>query len=132
MFFFHFFQSNYPVLPTNNPVAVENVLVDESGDDSEDEWDYVKVNKEKAEQERNTEGAEAIGAKGNDIDSLNVGQDQEARSPTLSALSVDEKELVVEQPFTEQSHTIAQALVEPEETCGEVTYRKIHQFSFFI
>lgn len=35
------------MLPTNNSVPIENVVVAESGDDSDDGWDYIKVNKDK-------------------------------------------------------------------------------------
>lgn len=37
------------MLPTNNSVPIENVVVAESGDDSDDGWDYIKVNKDKEE-----------------------------------------------------------------------------------
>lgn len=39
------------MLPTNNSVPIESVVVAESGDDSDDGWDYIKVNKDKAEQQ---------------------------------------------------------------------------------
>lgn len=32
-------------MPTNDQVPIENVIVAESGDDSEDEWNYIKVDK---------------------------------------------------------------------------------------
>lgn len=35
------------MLPTNNSVPIENVVVAESGDDSDDGWNYIKVNKDK-------------------------------------------------------------------------------------
>lgn len=31
------------VLPSNDQVAIESVIVAESGDDSDDEWNYIKV-----------------------------------------------------------------------------------------
>lgn len=33
------------VLPTNDQVPIENIIVAESGDDSDDEWNYIKVDK---------------------------------------------------------------------------------------
>lgn len=49
-------------MPTNDQVSIENVIVVESGDDSEDEWNYIKVDKnvtksdkELPEQERDEE-----------------------------------------------------------------------------
>lgn len=97
------------VLPTNNSVPIENVVVAESGDDSEDEWDYIKVDKEKPEQDRET--------------SVALGSEQEkdhlreniSSSPPPTA-TFGETEFI-----NQQSHALAQAIAQPEEACTEVT-----------
>lgn len=109
------------VLSTNNSVHIENVVVAESGDDSDDEWNYIHVNKEKSEENRQTPVAleiedekilkPAAGAE-------EVEEDVEVAiitSPTPPTASLGEAE------FTNQeSHAIAQAFAEPEEVCTEV------------
>lgn len=114
------------MLPTNNSVPIENVVVAESGDDSEDEWNYIKVeNKEKPDQERETP-VEAD-SEHDDKESLKeadiaakiaagfVEDDAIITSPTPPTASLGETDF-----FNQQSHAIAQALAEPEEACSEV------------
>lgn len=43
------------VSPTNNQIQVESVIVAESGEDSDDEWNYIKVDKD----DKSVEGSEA-------------------------------------------------------------------------
>lgn len=42
------------VLPTNDQVPVENVIVAESGEDSDDEWNYIKVDKNDTKSDKAT------------------------------------------------------------------------------
>lgn len=106
------------VLSTNNSVHIEHVTVGESGDDSDDEWNYIQVTKEKPEEEHQTpveleiEGEKiakpAAGA-------VEIEEEAIITSPTPPTASLGEAE------FTNQeSHAIAQAFAEPEEVCTEV------------
>lgn len=99
------------VLPTNNSVPIQNVVV-ESGDDSDDEWDYVKVNKEeksKAEQHREFVEHEQQASE-------KQFNEDEITSPTPPTASLGEADFI--EP--EESHAEAQALAEPEEACSEL------------
>lgn len=114
-------------------------MVAESGDDSEDEWNYIKVaDKEKLDQERETpvelecehdkkESLIEVGGADNDVDevaviaaasvaSAVVQEDAIITSPTPPTASLGETDFI-----NQQSHAIAQALAEPEEACSEVT-----------
>lgn len=49
--------------PIEDPIQPENVIVPESGEDSEDEWNYIKVNRnanENETQERNIISQETV------------------------------------------------------------------------
>lgn len=124
MLFSPFFHT---VLPTNNSVPIENVVVAESGDDSEDEWNYIKVadKEEKPDQEREKsvefkseqdekKNLEEVAAAYNDDDEEAAVQ-EDITSPTPPTASLGEKDFI-----NQQSHAIAQALAEPEEACSEV------------
>ena len=140
---FDFFPFFHTVLPTNSSVPIENVVVAESGDDSEDEWNYIKVaDKEKPDQERELpvelesehdekESLKEVVAADNDDDqeaaviaaaSAAVQEDAFITSPTPPTASLGETDFI-----NQQSHAIAQALAEPEEACSEV---RINCFTF--
>lgn len=80
---------------------VENVVVAESGDESEDEWNYIQGNKDASEITETTKSTEDI-----------------AISPSPPTASIGEPE--IEHPTPEESHAIAQAIVESQESCTEV------------
>lgn len=88
------------MLPTND-LLVENVVVAESGEDSEDEWNYIKVNKN---------GDEESGA--------NKSTEDIANSPTPPTASIGEPD--IDLPSAEESHAVAQAIAESQEICSEV------------
>lgn len=48
------------VLPTNDQVPIENIIVAESGDDSEDEWNYIKVDQNTTKSDKATPEPERI------------------------------------------------------------------------
>lgn len=115
--FFCFFEIFIELPTTDN--TVENVVVIESGDESEDEWNYVQVNKNGEEQTEKTKST------------VNI------RSPSPPTVSVDEpeqqqqpqefgqqhlEELVDHQSVAtpEESHAISQAFAVSEEICAEV------------
>lgn len=110
------------MLPSNNSVPVENVVVAESGDDSDDEWNYIKVDKDKLNQKLET----PVGL-GSDLEkeALKQAIDEDAviTSPTPPTASLGETDLI-----NQESHAIAQALAEPEEACTEV-YVFLFEFS---
>lgn len=100
------------MLPTNSSVPIENVVVAESGDDSDDEWNYIKVDKEKPDQELDTPI---------ELDSdkeVKPAADEDITSPTPPTTSLGEIDFI-----NQESHAIAQAFVEPEEVCSEVIFR---------
>lgn len=106
------------MLPTNSSVPIENVVVAESGDDSEDEWNYIKVDKEKqSEQERET----SVELDDSDLDKNHskqaVDEDALLTSPTPPTAPLGETDFV-----NQESHAIAQAFAEPEEACSEVGF----------
>lgn len=115
----HFFCIQFSVLPTNNQVTVENVVVVESGDDSDDEWDYIQVNKDKAEQQeqqqqaQDIESAELVSAKGDQIETT-----QQFEEVAAAVSSAPLELLLGEEP--QIAHAVAQAFAEPEEACTEV------------
>lgn len=134
MVLFGLFTFSRTVLPTNSSVPIENVVVAESGDDSEDEWNYI-AGKEKPDQERETpvelesehdekESLKEVGAADNDDQeaaviaaaSAAVPEDAIITSPTPPTASLGETDFI-----NQQSHAIAQALAEPEEACSEVS-----------
>lgn len=95
------------MLPTNNSVPIENVVVNESGDDSEDEWNYIKVDKEKPEQDREP----SVILQGEpETDQLK----EDTASPTPTA-TFSETDFIVQ-----QSHALAQTIEKPEEASIEV------------
>lgn len=106
------------MLPTNNQVPIENVVVAESGDDSEDEWNYIKVDKEKPEQEK-TEDRETPNVElesEHDIEPSKEVAEGDITSPTPPTASLGETDFI-----NQQSHAIAQAFAQPEEACSEVS-----------
>lgn len=90
----------FTVLPTNDHL-VENVVVPESGEESEDEWNYIKVNKNGEEEPDTNKSTEDI-----------------ANSPTLPTASIGEPD--IDLITAEQSHAVAQAIAEPQEICSKV------------
>lgn len=101
------------MLPTNNSVPIENVVVAESGDDSEDEWNYIKVDKEIPEQEHQSLiGSEDELGKESSKPIIEEADIISSTPPTASASEID--------LIHQESHAIAQAFVEPEEVCSEV------------
>lgn len=100
------------MLPTNNSVPIENVVVADSGDESEDEWNYIKVDKEKLEQDRETPVELDIE---HDKEHSKQAADEDITSPTPPTASLGETDFI-----NQQSHAIAQALAQPEEACSEV------------
>lgn len=104
------------MLPTNNSVPIENVVVAESGDDSDDEWNYIKVNSDKkSEQERETP-VELDTEHDKDHSIPAAEEDAILTSPTPPTASLGETVDFV----NHESHAIAQAFAEPEEACTEV------------
>lgn len=98
------------VLPTNNSVPIENVVVNESGDDSEDEWNYIKVDKEKPEQDRETP---VTLQSDQETDQLK----EETASPTPPTATFSETDFI-----HQQSDALAQTIASPEEACIEVMW----------
>lgn len=76
-------------------------MVAESGDDSEDEWNYVKVDKNGKEDTETHKLTENIVS---------------PSPPTVSIGEPDDHDI----ESVEEAHAIAQAIAEPEETCLEV------------
>lgn len=110
----------FTVLPTNNSVPIENVVVAESGEDSDDEWNYIKVDKEKqSEQEAkapvNLDGVQPEKEAASSEQHQDEAVEEDITSPTPPTASIGETDFV-----HQQSHAIAQAFVEPEEVCTEV------------
>lgn len=107
------------VLPTNNQVPIENVVVAESGDESEDEWNYIKVDKEKPEQDNKSEDRETPNIElesEHDKEQSKQAAEEDITSPTPPTASLGETDFV-----NQQSHAIAQAFAQPEEACSEVS-----------
>lgn len=109
------------MLPTNNSVPIENVVVNESGDDSEDEWNYIKVDKEKPEEDRETP---VILQSEQETDQFK----EDTASPTTPP--PPPTATFTETDFTNQeSHALAQTIAQPEEAGTEVcscsTYKVI-------
>lgn len=91
------------VLPTNNSVPIENVVVAESGDDSEDEWDYIKVDKEIPEQDRETPGTlQPEDDKGHSKEDI--------LSSTPPTATFDDTEFI-----NQQTRALAEAILQPVE-----------------
>lgn len=101
------------MLPTNNSVPIENVVVvAESGDESEDEWNYFKGDKEKPEQDRET--PVQLDTE-HDKEHSKPAAEEDITSPTPPTVSLGETDFI-----NQQSHAIAQAFAQPEEACSEV------------
>lgn len=69
--YWNFFLFPFATDPTEDSIQPENVIVPESGEDSEDEWNYIKVNQnanENETQERNIISQETV-------ESLNICPD---------------------------------------------------------
>lgn len=107
------------VLPTNNSVPIENVVVADSGDDSEDEWDYIKVDKENPEQDHGTPivALQKGGEEEKEVEKKEVGEEkghliEDIASPTPPppAATFDETEFI-----NHQSPTLVEAIAQPEE-----------------
>lgn len=116
------------MLPTNNSVPIENVVVAESGDDSDgdDGWNYIHGEKEKQSgQERDTPVELIDSENEKDHSKPAIEVDSILTSPTPPTASIGETEFV-----NQESHAIAQAFAEPEEACSEVFAQ--HGFLFFI
>lgn len=127
------------VLPTNSSVPIENVVVAESGDDSDDEWDYIKgADNQKADQERETpvkletEQSDKESLKEANIDAAATAAVADDDNEAAAAGTIEEDAIITsptpptaplgEPDFiNQQSHAIAQALAEPEEACSEVS-----------
>lgn len=80
---------------------MENVVVAESGEDSDDEWNYIKVNKNGEEKDTEIKASE-----------------DPITSPSPPTASIGEPELEIGQ--AEESHALAQAIAESQESCSEV------------
>lgn len=136
------------MLPTNNSVPIENVVVAESGDDSDDDWDYIHVKKDQkiegaepqiqgVEQQKQQPQEHQVEQEleqqqepqlVQELEHLEQEQqfhhqefvDDEAAitSPTPPTASIGETDLI-----NQESHAVAQAFAEPVEACSEV---KIH------
>lgn len=105
------------VLPTNNSVPIENVVVNESGDDSEDEWDYFKGDKAKPEeQDRETSVTLQSEPEKDHLKEEDISLPTSPPPPPTTA-TFGETEFI-----SQQSHALAQAIAQPEEACTEVTY----------
>lgn len=94
------------VLPTNNQVPIENVIVAESGDDSDDEWNYIKVNKdgatsEKSNENLNVDAESVVSNSDKDNDEKPVIDDT---APTPNTPSTGEPD-IVEQLVTKEIDT---------------------------
>ncbi|XP_031630592.1 uncharacterized protein LOC116345413 [Contarinia nasturtii] len=111
------------VLPTNNSVPIENVVVAESGEDSDDEWNYIKVDKEKQPEQENKTPIELEIEQPEEAASSEQHQEEaveeDITSPTPPTASIGETDFV-----NQQSHAIAQAFAEPEEVCTELLEEK--------
>lgn len=105
------------MLPTNNQVPNENVL-GESGDESEDEWKFIKGDKEKPEQKEQEDDNRETPVEfeiEHDKDHLKQAAEEDITSPTPPTASLGETDFI-----NQQSHAIAQAFAQPEESCSEV------------
>lgn len=124
-FCFSFFHSLLSVLPTNDQVPIENVVVAESGDDSDDEWNYIQVSKNQEDIEKARKDAEkeiqdeAADEEEEEEDKENYKPVEDITSPTPPTASIGEVDI----GQVEESHAIAQAIaIETEELCSEVSF----------
>lgn len=121
-FFFNNFSLFFTVLPTNDQVPIENVVVAESGDDSDDEWNYIQVSKSQKDTEEPHNDAEKeieheAADEEEEEDKENYKPVDDITSPTPPTASIGEVDI----GQTEESHAISQAIaVETEELCSEV------------
>lgn len=111
------------MLPTNNSVPIENVVVAESGEDSDDEWNYIKVDKEKQSEHERETPVELDSENDKDHPKASAEEDAFLTSPTPPTASIGESDFV-----NQESHAIAQAFAEPEEACSEV--HNVHTLDF--
>lgn len=112
------------VLPINNSVPIENVVVAESGDDSEDEWDYIKGDKDKQPEHEPTAFSAGIE---HDTDLL-LAKNQHFGEPNPFATSAESPAAsLFDADLIAPSHAVSQAFVEPEEACVEVSIASPHR-----
>lgn len=111
------------MLPINNSVPIENVVVAESGDDSEDEWDYIKGDKGK----QSEHDPDACSASVEHDTNLLLEKNQQIDEPeSLVASPTPPTASLVDVDFIAPSHAVVQAFVEPEEACVEVSLEMKH------
>lgn len=97
---FFFCNSTEPIV---DHTAAENVVVPESGEDSEDEWNYIKVQqKEEVEQQPQPE--------------LIAPEEQETSFGGEPIYPIDDDGT----ENVEELHAVSQALAESQEACSEV------------
>lgn len=82
------------VLPTNDQVPIENVIVAESGDDSDDEWNYIKVDKSTTKSDKASPEPERIEEA---EDSKPVLEDSVEDTATPPTASIGEPDIIASQ-----------------------------------
>lgn len=90
---------------------MENVVVAESGDDSDDEWNYIQVNKNGEEDTENNKSTEDI----------------VSPSPPTASIGEPDNDLIP----PGESHALSQAIAESEESCAEVSHQLISTFTLY-
>lgn len=98
--------------PIVDHTAAENVVVPESGEESEDEWNYIKVQKEEATR---ISPSTLI----TDID-VDINETEEFIGTTAADYSNSETAAKIE-----ELHAVSQALAETQEACVEVEIFRI-------
>lgn len=93
----------------------QNVVVPESGEDSEDEWNYINV--KHADTKRDV--ALSLIAHPNDEDASSAIVEDEAGDVVQNKTIGQQTHIVA--PIVEELHAVLQALVEPQEEFAEVS-----------
>lgn len=96
---------------------MESVVVAESGDESDDDWNYVPVNKNGDEKPETATSTEHIVSPS--PPTVSIGEPEELEELHAEHQEKHEHEHV-DQVEPEESHALSQAIVESEEHCAEV------------
>lgn len=106
-------------MPTNDQVPIENVVVAESGDDSDDEWNYIKVNKGQTKEEQGDEQKVTAENGEENKEYSKLVLEEFVASPIPLPAFIPEPDLIYQ--LDEETHPIVEACAaDIEETCNEV------------
>lgn len=114
------------VLPTNDQVPIENVIVAESGDDSDDEWNYIKVDKSTTKSDKASPEPERIEEA---EDSKPVLEDSVEDTATPPTASIGEPDIIASQVLEEDTDVSIHADGHPQLT--QLFYPMVCNFVFF-